>query len=169
MVNHFICYQTKPNGGQRNQTTILVHSTFVIQYYIRCIHWIRLPYSTNYTIQYWLIVPLHSLQFYIHTLHLYLHLKYITVHHTFSDTTVFVHSSLFLQLLSHSTVKPSPRLSVYSSLSGKERKREKEEGRGRGKYFSCPSHHCTVHTVTIHNTLICYLILLVTFVQLQNY
>ena len=39
--------------------------------------------------------------------HIYTHLilKYITVHRTISDTTVFVHSSLFLQLLcSYSTV-----------------------------------------------------------------
>ena len=81
----------KEREKEKEKYFFIVHSTLryynsittVIQYIINCTLWIRLPYNTNYAVQYWLIIPLHSLHLYLHTLHLY-----ITVYHTFSNTTV---------------------------------------------------------------------------------
>ena len=111
------------------------------------------------------------------------HLKYIIVCHTFSNTTVqfclgtvyifrnSTHYTYFTCSLFSPLTAALPQYCLAQPeavcLSGKERKREKEEGRGRGKCFSAeirtflPPLYCTYctnsqYTLGLHLTITQY-------------
>ena len=155
----------------------MVYSTQYIRYTVLhkvyTLHQVTLQYQLYSTILTYRTVTFVTILY----THAY-HLKYITVHCTPGTTvqllnsihswgtvhSTFVHSSLLSQLISHSTLQPSPRLSGCLSSpqleADRERKREEEGGGGsisRRKLRTSSSLRCTVHTVPIHNTLQVYI------------
>ncbi len=91
-------------------------------------------------------------------------LPYNSIHSWGIVHSTHITCSLFTPLaaaLSHSTVQPSPRLSACQGKKGRERKRKGGGGGNVSRQKLGPSsHHCTVHTVPIHNTFQAYIFII---------